>query len=418
MSTIYYYGQDGEIVDNNLIKLFELSTKEIRYSDKLDANVFDIVGFIYKENKILVIFPKHYYNKSDIDIFNQTNANLGSDIKLLYNVIKKYGETEKTTASARSYMGAVDGYTSDYPFKSFYEVYDYYKKYGIYKEKETKIEKGTTGKVSWKYTLRKSNKIISGGNLIFSPFYVSKKNFNEVFLTECMAFIIDYTIDFFSAFLSMKKTGIKYKFDFLNNIDYVLLQLKTSQSTAFKDSHKHLTKSMIDFFEQFKGKAKGGKVHVKIRYFDMIWQNMIARYINRHFYGIDSVSGAAVFNETTDCSTVFFANTTFHDIDDSQHHFQIDVDHIAFDNNILYIFDSKYYADISKLNYKQFSYGEILRYYYPGVIAIHNILLLPGEEHSNLHFSLSARYVGTRRIGTKIIEQFLPPKKIMQDYLL
>ena len=97
MSTIYYYGQDGEIVDNNLIKLFELSTKEIRYSDKLDANVFDIVGFIYKENKILVIFPKHYYNKSDIDIFNQTNANLGSDIKLLYNVIKKYGETEKTS---------------------------------------------------------------------------------------------------------------------------------------------------------------------------------------------------------------------------------------------------------------------------------------------------------------------------------
>lgn len=88
MSAIYYYGQDGETVDDDLIKMFGLSTKEIRYSDKLDANVFNIVGFVYKDNKILVVFPKHYYEKSDIDAFNKTNVNLGSDIKLLYNVIK------------------------------------------------------------------------------------------------------------------------------------------------------------------------------------------------------------------------------------------------------------------------------------------------------------------------------------------
>ena len=129
-------------------------------------------------------------------------------------------------------------------------------------------------------------------------------------------------------------------------------------------------------------------------------------------------AGAAVFDEAINCSTVFFVDTTFSDIDDSHHHFQIDVDHIAFENNILYIFDSKYYREISQLNYKQFSYNEILRYHYPGVVEIHNILLLPGEKHSDLHFSLSANYVGTRKIGTKIIEQFLPPKKVMQDYLL
>lgn len=417
MCAIYYYGQDGEVVEDDLIKIFGLSTKEIRYSDKLDANVFDIVGFIYKDNKILVVFPKHYYNKSDIDMFNQINVNLGSDIKLLYNVIKKYGEIENTLASAKSYMGAVDGYTSDYPFKAFYEVYDYYQKHGIYKEKVIKIVKGATGKVSWKDTLKKSNKIISSGNLIFSPFYVSKRNFNEVFLTECMAFIIDYTIDFFNAFLSMKKTGIKYKFDFLNNIDYVLLQLKTSQSIAFKDSQKHLIQSMIDFFEQYREKAKGGKVHIKIRYFDMIWQSMIARYINRHFDSIDVASGAAIFDEKIDCSKVFFTDTTFSDIDDSHHHFQIDVDHIAFVNNVLYIFDSKYYTNISKLNYKQLSYNEILRYHYPGVLDIKNILFLPGDEHSDLHFCFSLGYVGPRKIGTKIIEQFILPKRVMQDYL-
>lgn len=39
MGAVYFYGQDGEIADDSLIKMFELSTKEIRYSDRLDANV-------------------------------------------------------------------------------------------------------------------------------------------------------------------------------------------------------------------------------------------------------------------------------------------------------------------------------------------------------------------------------------------
>lgn len=88
MSAIYYYGQDGEIADQNLIKIFGLGTRELRHSDKLDADVFDVVGFVYKDNKILVVFPKHYYSKADIDRFNQSGISLSYDIKLLYNVIK------------------------------------------------------------------------------------------------------------------------------------------------------------------------------------------------------------------------------------------------------------------------------------------------------------------------------------------
>lgn len=416
MSAIYYYGQDGEIVDAGIIQLFELSTKEIRYSDKLDANVFDIVGFVYKENKILVVFPKHYYAKSDIDTFNQTNVNLGSDIKLLYNVIKKYRETENSTASARSYLGAVDGYAADYPFNSFYEVYDYFQKYGIYKEKETKVVKGTTGKVSWKDMLRKSNKIISGGNLIFSPFYVSKKNFNEVFLTECMTFIIDYTIDFFNAFLSMKKTGRKYKFDFLNNIDYVIMQLKMNQSTAFKDIQKQLIQSMIDFFEQFKGKAKGGKIHVRIRYFDRIWQTMVNCFLNKHFIGMNWNGTELEFDESVMSAVVPFTYSKF-DVDDSSHNFSIEVDHLASTSTELYIFDSKYYDEIEKLDYKQYSYIELLRHRYPHNLAIYSALLLPGAKPNKMHLELSATYRGTRTTGYQIIEQYFEPKRIMKDYI-
>lgn len=418
MSTIYYYGQDGEIADQKLINIFELGTRELRHSDKLDADVFDVVGFVYNDNKILVVFPKHYYDKTELDQFNKNNISLNYDIKLLYNVIKKYVETENTNAVAHSYLGATDGYSADYPFKPFYEVYDYFQKYGLYKEKEIRITEGTSGKVSWKDTIRKSNKIVSGGNLIFSPLYTQKKNYNNVFLTECMAFIIDYTIDFFSDFLTMKKTGFKYYFDFLNNIDYVIKQLNTFQSKVFKDSQKHLVQSMVEFFEQFRGGAKGGRVHVIIRYFDMIWQCIISRYLNKHFAGIDSSNGSAVFDEMLLDSVVTFSHEKFSDIDVSHNNFYIDVDHIAYENNVLYIFDSKYYSAITELNYKQLSYNEILRYHYPKVVEINNILILPGTDRSDLHFSFAPGYVGNRTIGTKIIEQFIAPKKVMEDYLI
>ncbi|WP_410496834.1 hypothetical protein QTL86_06515 [Cellulosilyticum sp. ST5] len=417
MSSKYYYGQDGMIVSEELIMLFDLGTKEMRYSSTLRKNVFDIVGFIFREEKILVVFPKNYYEEAQINSLNSTHLEQHKDIRLLFNVIQKYREREKTNASARSHIGSQDGYDSDYPFKAFYEVYDYYQRYGLYKEKEEKVVQGTKGRISWKDTIVKSNKVISGGNLIFTPFYVKKKNFNSVFLTECMVFIIDYTIDQFQDFLTLKKTGVRCKFDYLNNIDYVLQQLKTSSNSVFKDVNKRLIESMIEFFEQYRGKARGGNLHIKVRYFDMIWQKMIASFINKHFSGIDSVTGAAIFDMSIQHSVMTFQDKTFNDIDDSPHHFSIDIDHLAYESGTLFIFDSKYYVDIKELNYKQLSYNELLRYHYPGMTEMYNILILPGMNSSKIHFSFAAGYKGPRIVGTKIIEQYVRPQIVMEDYI-
>ena len=43
MSSIYYYGQDGTPVTDELIKLFDLGPKEYRYSDCQGKNIFDFV---------------------------------------------------------------------------------------------------------------------------------------------------------------------------------------------------------------------------------------------------------------------------------------------------------------------------------------------------------------------------------------
>lgn len=71
--------------------------------------------------------------------------------------------------------------------------------------------------------------------------------------------------------------------------------------------------------------------------------------------------------------------------------------------------------DVNKL--VRNSYNEILRYYYPGVDNIYNALILPGEKDSELHFALNSAYSGSRIMGNKIIEHYLAPKKIMEDYM-
>lgn len=417
MGLSYYYGQDGMAVQDGFINLFDLTPRDIRYSDLLEKYLFDFVGFVFRKEKILVVFPKNYYSESEVISLNSTHQGRHKDIKLLFNVIQKYREKERSAATAKSYLGSQEGYESDYPFRPFFEVYDYYQKYGLYKEKNEKIVAGTKGMISWKNTISKSNKIINEGNLVFYPFYVKRKDYNNAFLTECMAFIIDYTVEQFQDFLTLRKTGYRLDFDFLNNIDYVIQQLKTGFSSVFKDVNKKLINSMIVFFEQYRGKSKGGNLHVKVRYFDMIWQKMISSFINRHFREIDPISGAAVFDMTRTHSTVFFTDTSFNDIDDSAHHFSIDIDHMAYDSGILFVFDSKYYVKIKELNYKQLAYNELLRYHFPDLRELHNILFLPGSERSEMHFCFGADYLGPRTIGTKIVEQYLNPQTVMEDYI-
>lgn len=417
MNITYYYGQDGEIADNKLIDLFDLGTKELRYSDKLGQNLFDITGFVFNNNKILVIFPKHYFDSNSLSIKNESNEYLKDDINILIDVIKQYCSNSKSTVSANSYIGATDIFDSDYPFKQFYNVYDYFQKYGLYKQKQSYIKEGSSGKINWKTVIDKAKKIISNNNLIFMPLYVEKKKHNDFFLTECMTFIIDYTIDYFQDFLSMEQTGTKYHFDFYNNIEYVIKQLKSTKDNLFKDSEIALVKSMIEFFEYFNRNAKGGNIHVRIRYFNIIWQNMIEKYINCHFSEINPDSGAAIFNPSIKKSSVQFSQKSYNDIDNSIHNFGINIDHLALQDNQLYIFDSKYYTNIEDLNYKQYAYNEILRYYYPNITEINNILFLPGEESSCIHFSLSPKYIGERQFGTKIIEQYISPKNVMIDYI-
>ena len=418
MKTKYYYGLDGSIVDNQLVDLFNLGTMDMVYSRERRNNVFNFVGFMFCGENVLVVFPKHYCSESRIKILNTSNIECSKDIKLLYSVIRKFHNENDSKATARKYIGPDNNYDSDYPLDAFYNIYNYFQKYGLYKQPSTKIVKGNGGKYSWKDILRKSDKIISNDNLIFWPLYVKKKNNSDVFITECMIFVIDYTLNIVHNFFSMKGTGRpESKFDFINNVDFVIKELKKQQNIVFKDVNKKLIMNLIIFFEEIKFKKfNGGRLRIKIDYFNVIWQQMVHSYLNNHFVCFDNIQNQIIFDESKSQSQYKFVEKNFNDFDISDNSFSITVDHFLKTDTEVFIFDSKYYRDIPGLNYKQFSYREILRYKFSSV-DIYNVLILPGEEYSKIHFLLTPSYSGPRNDGCKIVEQYLEPQRIMIDYV-
>ena len=55
------FGQDGDEI-NDEIKKFNLSDGDKRYSKKIKKFNLDFVGFVIEKEKILAVFPKHFFN--------------------------------------------------------------------------------------------------------------------------------------------------------------------------------------------------------------------------------------------------------------------------------------------------------------------------------------------------------------------
>lgn len=416
MNSYIIYGQDGEIIPEEIMKCFELAPDDYKYDKKNKCYTYDFVGFVFKNEKILAVFPKHFFSNSDIERYNCTDIVLEKEIQLLYKSIIKYSyETKK--ASAYTYIGEEDNYYSDYPFHAFYEIYKYYSKFGLYKSQEESIQPGTYGKVSWKKTLQKSQVIVSGGNIIYSPLYIKKNSVYANFVTECMAYIIDYTIKTFSYFISLPRVMYeRVGFSYLENIDFVLRKLYEIRRTTYKDISKGLIDNIILFFKEYKAKCFGGNWHIKVNYFNHVWENAVSDYLNSYFKGIDKKTNSIIFDMTQKRSSVEFKKVSYL-VDESGHQFEIELDHYGVDDKKLYIFDSKYYQCLKLLNYKQYAYDEILRYSNPKIEEMHSALLLPGKKPAEIHFQLKKEYQGSRKFGNVITEQYLSVKDVLKRYV-
>lgn len=417
MNSYVVYGQDGEGLSEEIMDFFALAPEDYRYDKGNKRYVYDFTGFVFKDKRILAVFPKHYFHAADLEAYNRTDDFREEDVRLLYRAIMKYSSQEGKKAKADSYMGHENNFYSDYPFHAFYGVYQYYRKYGLYQEQEELIKPGFSGKVSWKKTIQKAQLLISDGNLIYSPLYIKKKNTYASFITDCMAYIIDDTIRFFSCFLSLPGTGYQTGgFPYLDHIEFTVRRLHEIKRSVYKDSSKELLDHMISFFEEYPVKSTGGSLHVKVNYFNLVWEEAVNEYLNTYFKGFDPKTNRILFDPAQKRSVVEFQNVRYL-IDRSSNQFEIELDHYGADGNTVYIFDSKYYQDLKNLNYKQYAYNEMLRYAMPGISALYSALILPGSKPSGVHFELEGKYRGTRTYGNTITEQYLCVKDVLIHYV-
>lgn len=410
------FGQDGASFSDKLKTDFNLvQGLDTRFRNKkIDSETFDFVGLVCTKEETLVVFPKHFFDIDNTSINSIGNSDKKDLISLLFKVIYKY--IENTKSKADKYAGYKLNFDSDFPFSSFFSIYNYFKQFGIYKEKISKTKVGYNGKISWKKTIQKSSKYISNGNIIHFPLYVKQNSSNHVFISDCMAFAIDYTLDRFSFLFSLPKTNYNHSnINFLDNINYVIKKLQQLRNELFKDIHVRLINDLISFYQNTKNHNFGGDIHVKIKYFNLVWEEMITHYLNKHFIGIDENTKELIFDINQRESKIIFRKKTFQ-VDDSSNKYSIEPDHYVIDDNLQYIFDAKYYNSLKQLNYKQFSYHEILKNKRDNTISA---LIIPSGKinSSRIHFSLKNEFSLNGINKTTIYIQELNIKEVMESYV-
>lgn len=400
-------GEDGEAVNENFEK-FDLTNDDKRYIKSSKIYVLDFVGFIYKEDNLLAVFPKHFFDEVDRD------KNKNANIKLLFDTIRFYNGS----AEIKKQIGHENTFESDYPFEPFYTIYEYYIKYGVFKEEQEEVIKGINGKISWKKTIQKSDTIVSKGNLIYLPIFSKIKNHKYDFLSECMTFVINHTIETFPYFLDMKPIITKSgKIDFLSNIDYTLRNLYQYKNYIFKDYQKKLINALIDFFEQYRTNKKGSAVHFKINYFNLIWEKLVENYLNQNFVGINKEKRVLEFNDKKE-NDIYFNKVSPFKIDDSIHKYTMQPDHYYENDDVIYVFDSKYYEELEDLNYKQIAYTLLLgNSHSRSEKSIYSALLLPGHKENGYHLALNDDFKQIKDGCNYIIEQYLDVKMLMEKYI-
>lgn len=308
--------------------------------------VCDFTGFLVnKENDVLTIFPKHF----PID-----KEKLEDDSHLLFNVLMKAQNKKPASMIGQD---ATKKFQTDYPFDSFFRVYNYFSEFGLLFEDRRIVKPNQGGRIKWKDTVSRGDFYVEREKTVLFPFYYERKyNFSN-FLTEAMVFAIDYTLMKFKYFIDLQDTGREFPdFDFLGAKEYVVEVLHSYKEIEFKDSKIDLLDALIGFFSQIKA---GGNYYLKHYYFKSVWENMVEEFLNGNF---DNFTGGELKLKSNVYKARFVKPIFYPNSLNDSHYFQPDYYFIDELGNQI-IFDAKYYSKIHGMNYKQICYNMFLEGY-------------------------------------------------------
>lgn len=402
--------QDSEPISEEIIQYFKLDRKDIRYSIEQDIEVCNFVGIVYRGENILISLPKHYADiSSNTEDLEKRLSQI--DVELLFRVIVKYKMVNTDERIGRFNEDII----SNYPITAFYRIYEYYQRYGVYKENRVLSHPGGRGTISWKDTIRKSNQIISDNqNLILLPLYKREKKNTSVFLTECMVFVIRYTLKKFQYALQLPfYENCNCNDDMIKRSKWIVQQLIKIKRKTFKDMDKQLIYSLIDFFENVP--PSEGDLKVKTYSFESIWESIVEVHLNQNFQGFNN--NKLEFNSIYE-SKFKFGKQVSYNINRANKFQSIRLDYFYKSGNVQFIFDAKYYREINSLDYKQLVYHLLLKNEADETVSV---LVVPtsSRSHQNqkLHFDLDTDKIKGFNGEVKIYEYELNVKQGMKLYI-
>ncbi|MGJ0319601.1 hypothetical protein [Aliarcobacter cryaerophilus] len=411
------YSRDGEKFDCNKLKEngFILHENDFRKKSIRNKNngeptgeyetVFNFVGFlINNKNNVFSVFPKNF----DIQ-------NINKDSNKVFNVISKHIQIRPDL-----YLGNEYGkkFKSNYPFASFFGIYDYYMQFGLHFEDTKYIKPNIGGKINWKETIRLSDKFISASNQVsIFPFYYEKKYYYSSLLTECMIFVINYTIEKFNIFIKLEKIDRNYSESlFLNDKQLIVEYLYLLRQKTFKDNLLTLIDHLINFFSELN---EGGSYYLKHYTFSSIWEDMVTKYLKKHFQNVSN--NQIVFGDKRNEEINFEKKSFRPNLANENHFFSPDCYHAK--DSVQLIFDAKYYNQTYGIDYKQIAYYLFLNEYRDTIegekkySTTHTALILPGtKRESKIHFKMDPIFNLTNK-EFLITEEYLNIHEIIDFYI-
>lgn len=417
----FIFIQDGKQIPEKLFNEIHEQISDKDYLVKNEKYIANFVGFIITKEFVITSLPKHFINNTDELIESNDALN---NAELLLAVINKYFQSSRNQFIFENTERASDSY----PFIPFQEVWQWYKRYGLLIRKSNEYKKGYTGKVNWKQTISKSTPVINNNNILFFPFVVRETITKFDFISYCMAYVINKTISIFPFKLNVHP--IELDSSGIESMKYseIVSRLKSLRNMTFKNIEVSLINSLITYFSN--ENYEGDTYKLKIYKFSYVWEDILNEYLKYHLIGFLD-NGDLVFNDKVKNERPYINfdyNRSFEDIDESSNKYHIKPDFYSATENTVFIFDAKYYVNVSDLDYKQLSYHFILSNRRKNT---YNYLLLPtvGKYYNKLHFSLSDLYITdvnvvgdleeeTENIDTvAIYESYINMKNAMRKYI-
>ena len=381
----------------------------------------DTVGISINKDYIKVTFPYHYFKDKQEKNFEKIENSREifkdiylkdeyKDIKLLIQVFLKYYKQKGESLKKESKEN------SAFPIFHYLEICKYYYRYGFYKKREKSIKKSSKGKIDWKKTFVKSDRIYTESNIFFKNIYSKSVDEKEIFITECMKYVLS---EGYNNFGKHFKIGIKYDEKINNKIFLnsflVIKKLKVYSGQLFKDYEVNLIKNLIGYFES-EDRIGNNRIGLSTNRFENIWEKMVGEYIQKNPEEFGLPEEVVLENE----KKIKFGTTENKGIkknSDNEEYFFV-FDHYYEDKNEVYLYDSKYYKEINHLNEKQVLYHYFLTNVKNKKIK-KNRLILPKNENCTLKKRVHIKFDVMSENNEKgiIEEMYVDIKKVIEEYV-